>query len=274
LLVTRGDEVKDYYRRLSGNADVGFEAMEPSTDNIKLHATSYGRRMPAAANLSECQLNCLGLSVWLMRANTRSSPFGFILLDDPVQSMDDVHNEAFIADIVPALLDDHSKQVIVLSHTQSLTERLRNLNSERYTRVYHIDDYSRTGPTFTEQVGLRMLLANVKAAAKGNERNRQYAVDRVRVLTEHFIRELHLMKVGAPAPMIYDRASASALLPLFRTIPDTTPQEYAGLKDTCVFSDPAHHTEVGYTIPVRSNIDSHINRLEQLMKRHGLIGGS
>ena len=42
-------------------------------------------------------------------------------------------------------------------------------------------------------------------------------------------------------------------------------------RDTCDFSDPAHHTEVGYTVPVRSNIDPHANRLEQLMKKHGLI---
>jgi len=66
LLSTRGKEVKDYYNLLNGNADVGFDTMEPGTDNLKLHAVSFGTRMSAAANLSECQLNCLGLAVWLM----------------------------------------------------------------------------------------------------------------------------------------------------------------------------------------------------------------
>jgi hypothetical protein len=56
----------------------------PGTDQIKLHASGFGVRMPAAANLSECQLNCLGLSVWVMQATTPSSPFDFIVLDDPV----------------------------------------------------------------------------------------------------------------------------------------------------------------------------------------------
>ena len=88
-------------------------SMEPGTDSMKLNATSFGTRMSAAANLSECQLNCLGLSMWLMRATTPASPFGFVLLDDPVQSMDDDHTEAVIADVVPHLLDQHGKQVII-----------------------------------------------------------------------------------------------------------------------------------------------------------------
>jgi hypothetical protein len=108
--------VKDLYDRLNRGANVAFDQMEPGTDSMKLHATSFGTRMSAAANLSECQLNCLGLAMWLMRATTPSSPFGFVLLDDPVQSMDDDHTEAFITDIVPLLLDQHGKQVIVLSH--------------------------------------------------------------------------------------------------------------------------------------------------------------
>jgi hypothetical protein len=224
LLSARGKEVKDYYNLLNGNADVGFDTMEPGTDNLKLHAVSFGTRMSAAANLSECQLNCLGLAVWLMRANTPGSPFGFVLLDDPVQSMDDDHAEAFIADIVPHLLDDHGKQVIVLSHTQKIVERLRSLNQHRHCRVYHFEAYDRAGPTITEQIRLPMLLSEIKGAMKGNERNREYAIDRIRILAEHFIRELHLKIMGVLAPVQYNLATAKDLLPLFRAITGTTQQ--------------------------------------------------
>jgi hypothetical protein len=271
LLSTRGKEVKDYYKLLNGDADVAFDMMEPGTDNLKLHAVSFGTRMSAAANLSECQLNCLGLAVWLMRANTPGSPFGFVLLDDPVQSMDDGHAEAFIADIVPHLLDDHGKQVIVLSHTQKIVDRLRSLNQNRHCRVYHFEAYDRSGPTLTEQIRLPMLLGEIKGAVKGNERNREYAIARIRVLAEHFIRELHLKIMGVPPSVQYDRATAKELLPLFRTITGTTQQEHAGLRDTIEFSDPSHHTEVGYSVPVRTNIDPHISRVEQLMKKYALI---
>jgi energy-coupling factor transporter ATP-binding protein EcfA2 len=270
LLATRGAEVKDLYDRLNRGADVVFDHMEPGTDSMKLHATSFGTPMPAAANLSECQLNCLGLAMWLMRATTPSSPFAFVLLDDPVQSMDDDHTEAFISDIVPHLLDNHGKQVIVLSHVKRITERLRELNGARQTKLYHFESYERAGPTITEQIALQMLLAEIKGAARGNEQNRKYCVDRIRVLIEHFVRELHLSVVSVPAPSRYDRATAAQLLPLFQTIPGTTQQEHVGLRDTIGFCDPAHHTQVGYSVPVQSNIQPHIDRLEGLLRKYGL----
>ena len=272
LLATRGAEVKALYDRLNVGADVVFDSMEPGTDSMKLNATSFGARMPAAANLSECQLNCLGLAMWLMRATTPSSPFGFVLLDDPVQSMDDDHTEAFIADIIPHLLDDHGKQVIVLSHVKRITERLRELNAARGHKVFHYDSYTRGGPAITEQIALQKLLTEIKGAARGNEENRAYAVDRIRVLTEHFIRELHLHIMGVPVPSPqYDRATASALYPLFQGITGTTPAEVTGLRDTVQFCDPAHHTQVGYAVPTLSNIQPHINRMEGLMRKYGLI---
>ncbi len=272
LLTTRGAEVKALYDRLNRGADVVFDSMEPGTDSMKLNATSFGTKMPAAANLSECQLNCLGLSMWLMRATTPASPFGFVLLDDPVQSMDDDHTEAFIADVVPHLLDDHGKQVIVLSHVKRITERLRELNGSRAMKVYHYDSYARGGPAITEQIAVQKLLTEIKGAAKGNEENRAYAVDRIRVLSERFIRELHLQIMGVPAPSpTYDRASAKELLPLFQSITGTLPSEHAGLRDTVHFCDPAHHTQVGYAVPTLPNIQPHISRLETLLKKYGMI---
>ena len=224
LLTTRGAEVKDLYDRLNRGANVVFDHMEPGTNSMKLHATSFGTPMSAAANLRECQLNCLGIAMWLMRATTPSSPFAFVLLDDPVQSMDDDHTEAFISDIVPHLIDNHGKQVIVMSHVKRITERLRELNGARQVKLYHYESYERTGPTITEQIALKMLLAEIKGAARGNEQNRKYCVDRIRVLIENFVRELHLRQMGVPAPSRYDRATAGELLPLFQTITGTTPQ--------------------------------------------------
>lgn len=268
LLTTRGSEVKDLYDRLNRGANVGFEIMEPGTDTMKLHAKSFGVRMPAAANLSECQLNCVGLAMWLMRATTPSSPFGFVLLDDPVQSMDDDHAEAFISDIVPHLLNDHGKQVIVLSHVRRIVERLRELNANRTARLYHLDAFDQVGPTVTEQIKLKMLLSEIRGAARGNEANREYAVDRIRVLAEQFIREVHLRIVGTPAPAQFDRATASQLLPLFQTIAGTTTQEHVGLRDTVGFCDPAHHTQVGYSVPLTTNIQPHIDRLDSLIRKY------
>lgn len=271
LLSSRGKEVAKLYQLLNQGALVGFDTMEPATDALKLHATSFGVRMPAAANLSECQLNCLGLAVWLMRATTKTSPFGFILLDDPVQAMDDDHAEAFIAQVIPHLLDEHGKQVVVLSHVRSVTDKLRALNLHRSAQLFHYENYLQTGPVIVLQARLQQQLAEIKGAASGNETNRQYAVDRLRVLVEEFVRELHLVKTGSLPPATYDSSSSGPLLALFRSIPGTRPEDHAGMKDTVGFCDPAHHSQAGYAPPQRTAIQPHIDRMSGLMKKYGLI---
>ena len=120
LLKSKGKHIKAIYDQMNPGAEVAFDAMEPGNEQLRLHASSFGVQMSAAANLSECQLNCLGLSFWLMRATMSRSPFGFVVLDDPVQSMDDAHCEAFISTLVPDLCDAHKKQVLILSHERGL----------------------------------------------------------------------------------------------------------------------------------------------------------
>lgn len=271
LLTTRGGEVKALYDMLNPGANVAFQGMEPGTDQMKLHATSFGVQMPAAANLTECQLNCLGLSVWIMQATTPGSPFDFIVLDDPVQAMDDDHAEAFLSRMVPHLIDDHGKQVVVLSHVQSITDRLQDINRSRPHRYFHIDNYTQIGPVVIEQARIAKMLAHIKACAQGNEANRAHAVDRLRVLIEVLIRELYLKNTGSIAPSNYDNAPTGELLKLFRTIPGTTPQEHSSLADTVGFADPAHHSQVGYSTPLATAIMPHIDRVSGLLKRYGLI---
>ena len=271
LLTTRGKEVKTLYDMLNPGANVVFHGMEPGTDQIKLHASSFGVQMPAAANLSECQLNCLGLSVWVMQATTPGSPFNFIVLDDPVQAMDDDHAESFLSTMIPHLIDTCGKQVIVLSHIQSITDRLQSLNLSRPLRYFHLDNYGQTGPIVTEQARIAKMLAHIKECAKGNVQNREHAVDRLRVLIELLIRELHLLRVGAPAPARYNNETTRELLKLFRTIPGTTPQEHSSLADTVGFADPAHHSQVGYSTPLAIAINPHVDRVSGLLKRYGLL---
>ena len=271
LLSSRGQEIKNIYDSLNPGAQVGFDVMEPGNEQLRLHATSFGVRMSAAANLSECQLNCLGLSFWIGQATALSSPFGFVLLDDPVQSMDDDHCEAFIGTVVPSLCDAHKKQVILLSHERKLVDRVRDLNKSRDTLVYHYDMFDISGPSITEQVNLAVMLSEVKGLSRGNEANRKEAVDKLRKLCEQFIRDLHLKVTGLPAPERYDDATPAGLLELFKSIPGTTPDESRRLKDTVDYSAPAHHQPSGYGVPTTPNITMHINRMETFLKHYKLM---
>jgi hypothetical protein len=109
LFSSRGAEIHGWYDEMCPGAAVRYSGMEALTDAINLYAESFGQRINAAPCLSQSQLNCLGLSVYLMRATSPQSPFDFVILDDPVQSMDDDHCESFMANVVGKLLGHHGK---------------------------------------------------------------------------------------------------------------------------------------------------------------------
>ncbi len=185
--------------------------------------------------------------------------------------MDDSHTEAFIASVIPHLLDERGKQVIVLSHAKALTERLRLLHFDRSISHYQFDQYTVSGPVLIEQDRLKRMLQEIKLYAKGNSSYREVAVDRLRVLIEALVRELYHRKTGRATPVTLDRATASDLLAVFTTTPDTTPNEHAGLRDTVAFCDPAHHAQVGYSTPQQSQIQPHVDRVETLLKKYHLL---
>lgn len=192
LFASRGGEVQGWYDEMCPGADVRYSGMEAATDAIKLYAESFGRQIHAAPCLSQSQLNCLGLSVYIMRATTPGSPFRFVVFDDPVQSMDDEHSESFIQHVIGRLLDEHELQVIVLSHLQGITDRLRELNYHRRFLAYRIDQFERSGPSISTYDPLDRELRQIQRLADGNEDNRKLAVDKLRPAIERIVRELHL----------------------------------------------------------------------------------
>ena len=206
-----------------------------------------------------------------MQATTPGSPFGFVVLDDPVQSMDDDHSEAFILSLIPHLLETCGKQIIVLSHVERITNRLRELHVDRQIRHYHLSQFLQSGPIFIAQNRTAKTLGQIKSWLQGNDDNRELAVERLRELIEYFIRELYLRTAGVAMPTQYDKANPRELLKVFRSLSLTTAQENVGLDDSIGFTDPSHHTEVGYTTPVSTRISPHVSRIENLIKKYALM---
>jgi hypothetical protein len=95
----------DYVQRLKNEMEA---ALQEGRGDAATQSRSPSSVMVVTASPNPRKLRIVILAS-LMRAATPSSPFGFVLLDDPVQSMDDDHTESFILDIVPHLLDNHRK---------------------------------------------------------------------------------------------------------------------------------------------------------------------
>ncbi len=63
IFASRGQEISNWYDMMNPGACVRYCRMEAGTDSITLWAQSFGVDMNAVSCLSQCQLNCLGLSV-------------------------------------------------------------------------------------------------------------------------------------------------------------------------------------------------------------------
>ena len=74
--------------------------------------------------MSQGELNALALSVFLPRATLAESPFRFVVIDDPVQSMDPAKVDGLAVVLARAARD---RQVVVFTHDDRLPEAVRRL---------------------------------------------------------------------------------------------------------------------------------------------------
>lgn len=96
-----------------------------SQRRVSLDVTVDGVPGAALGVMSQGELHALALSLFLPRATLPESPFRFVVIDDPVQSMD----PARVDGLAKALEDTaQTRQVIVFTHDERLTEAVRRLN--------------------------------------------------------------------------------------------------------------------------------------------------
>jgi energy-coupling factor transporter ATP-binding protein EcfA2 len=95
-----------------------------SNRRLTLDATIDGDGASALGVMSQGELNCLALSLFLPRASMPESPFRFMVIDDPVQAMDPVKVEGLARVLARAAAQ---RQVIVLTHDDRLPDAVRRL---------------------------------------------------------------------------------------------------------------------------------------------------
>ena len=94
---------------------------------LRLDVTVDGEPGSALGVMSQGELNCLALSLFLPRASLPESPFRFVVIDDPVQAMDPAKVEGLARVLDRAARE---RQVIVLTHDTRLPDVVRFLGIE------------------------------------------------------------------------------------------------------------------------------------------------
>ena len=148
-------DVMDWYKqiRTDGDPDVHFQGFdiernangELKARRVQIKASSYGKDLiSAVSSLSESKLNALGLCLSIATNLKSNTPFGFLLIDDPIQSWDADHETRFI-DVIRRLAEG-GKQVILLSHNKAWIKQVRLQCRSLNGWYYEITGYSKEGP--------------------------------------------------------------------------------------------------------------------------------
>ncbi|HEV7501598.1 MAG TPA: hypothetical protein VGQ33_16395, partial [Vicinamibacteria bacterium] len=111
----RGSNVKVAQIHLTGAA---------SQRRVDLDVTVDGVATAALGVMSQGELNALALSLFIPRATLEESPFRFIVIDDPVQSMDPARVDGLARVLQKAAV---ARQVVVFTHDDRLAETVRRL---------------------------------------------------------------------------------------------------------------------------------------------------
>ncbi|GAI83467.1 unnamed protein product, partial [marine sediment metagenome] len=113
--------------RTTGDPDVHFSGFDMDrtkkgdikSRRVQVKASSYGKDLVSAvSSLSESKLNALGICLSIATNLKSGCPFGFLFIDDPIQSLDEEHEAQFVG--ILRKLVDNEKQIILLSHNKSL----------------------------------------------------------------------------------------------------------------------------------------------------------
>ena len=123
------DELRDErFRPIAGAVQENWTALRQDSNvslgDLRLLGASNQRRLAldvkvdgedgsALGVMSQGELNCLALSLFLPRASMPELPFRFVVIDDPVQAMDPA-KVAGLATVLARAAKD--RQVIVLTH--------------------------------------------------------------------------------------------------------------------------------------------------------------
>ena len=123
------DEAKRLWQilRQQSNVDLEVVALAGSgpTRHPVLTVDVDGVETDALSVMSQGELSSIALSLFLPRATLPESPFRFVVIDDPVQSMDPARVEGLARVLASAA---ETRQVIVLTHDDRLREAVRRLN--------------------------------------------------------------------------------------------------------------------------------------------------
>lgn len=127
-LAPLADHARTIWQQLRQESNVELGAIRLSGSrtrrDVDLDVTVDGVPGAALGVMSQGEINAMALSIFLPRATLSTSPFRFLVIDDPVQAMDPAKVDG-LARVLETVARD--RQVVVFTHDNRLPEAVRRL---------------------------------------------------------------------------------------------------------------------------------------------------
>jgi len=195
LLTNLTKQIKEFYARLNPNEKIQFSEIVPTkgkSRRIQIKATSFGKTMNPVSCFSESHMNCLCLSVYFSQRVLNNPYWGFLLLDDPIQTMDENHAKNLIR-ILKEIAKE--KQIIVLSYDTKFCQDFTDLFYGTDYIFYEFSGYSKNGPKIDlKQAPFDTYLTIARRYHDGTMEERAIAANNLRKAIERFALDILVRK--------------------------------------------------------------------------------
>jgi len=277
VLGVRDKDIRAWYDLMNPGASVGYDSLAPGTDSVELRARSFAKTIMAAPNLSASQLNCIGLAVYLACATRDSSPHSMLLFDDPIQSMDDEHTEAFKKVVIKKLLE-RGFQVVLLTHMDNFADEIEKLYRTTYRpSCFKMEPYSQSGPVLVPTGShIQSLLTEVrKNMDSPNDGYRKQAVQALRQFVERFVKDFFVAETGNSVSKRFEDKNWSDLKPLLRQCTKFDSNDESLLEDTHGFTSQHLHTDgtIPAKVPSSALIRPHYAEMDNFLTKYKDVFG-
>lgn len=137
-LEAAGERIDEIFGKLANRPD--FSGLEIDPSSFEIYLVENGERQPALPILNQGDMNCAAISVFLglSTAPGISHKLGFVILDDPSQSLDSVH-EANLVGIINALPEDRQ---VWISTSEAHLAGLARTEIMRKKKCYTFEPWS------------------------------------------------------------------------------------------------------------------------------------
>ncbi len=188
------DTIKMFYAQLNPNEQTQFSEISSKEKNrkIQIKAISYGKDMNPVSCFSEAHMNCLCLSIYFSQRVIDNPYWDFVILDDPVQSMDEDHSKNLIR-----ILDNvhATKQVVIASHNARFCQDFKALFYGRDYLFYEFFGNEVDGPKIDlKQAPFETYVSIAKKYCNGNSEERATSGNNLRKAIERFTADMLIIK--------------------------------------------------------------------------------